>query len=315
MNTKKVVSILIGIMLISFGIGFLTLYLSGNKPDTIFSIKHNSWGFTRRKNSGNYKKIDEKRTANINGINKIDIEASIADINIVSEDRENISLYYYGDISTHINTNLETKTIGDKLIIEAKTKNLKSNFNSTNIDLHLDIIIPSTYTDNLNIKSDLGSIHIEDLELNKLYVMGELGNINIKNTYVVELDASSSLGKISIEDVYSKENKLVTDLGSISVKNVTGDLEVKTDLGRIELEYHELSSNINAKSNSGNIEIILPKKSNFTLDANTGLGSIDTNFPLDTMEKSNTKVTGKVGSGANGITLSVDLGSISIKGK
>lgn len=146
-------------------------------------------------------------------------------------------------------------------------------------------------------------------------VKGDLGDINIKNATLKKLEAKSSLGGISIENVSSSKHKLSTDLGAINTKNIEGPLESKTNLGNIELEYDYLNWDVKAESNSGSIKIVLPKKSNFTIDATTDLGSIKNNYPLDTSEKSDTKLKGKVGTGECTITLLVDLGSINIDAK
>ncbi len=315
MIIKRLVTILIGIILIAIGAIFLLGNLSGNKPGHIFNIRFNPWESTDKENSKDYRDIDEKDTVNIDGINKIDIEVTFAKVNIISEEREDISVRYYGDIPPNMRTNLNTKSSGDKLTINAKAQsNYKINL-SPKIDLYLDIIIPTSYTNSLNLEADLGSIQIEGLELDKLYVKGDLGDINIKNVDTKEVNVESSLGKISINNVSSVKNKLSADVGSIKAKNIVGDLEAETDLGSIELEYDDLNSDIAAKSDSGSIKIKLPKNSSFYIEADTSLGNIKSDFPLEINEKSNTKLKGRIGDGKNKIITSVELGSIKVETK
>lgn len=292
MKMKKVVYILIGLVLVGFGIGFLSWNLSGNKVGDIDSISWNN----NHKDKSNYKDIDEKAIEIIDGIDEINIKVNYAQVNIISQDREDIDIHYYGKLSPHIKTSLNTKISGDELIIKADTKNT-SKFNlSNNANLYLDIIIPTSYKNDLNVETDLGSIKIKGLELN-------------------ELKAESSLGAIYVEDVSSMKNKYSADLGAIKTKNIQGKLEAKTSLGSIELDYDDLNWDIDAESDSGSIKVILPKNSSFILDAKTDLGSIKSNFPLDNKESSNTKLKGISGNGKNNISLSVDLGSIDVKYK
>ncbi|CCQ92820.1 hypothetical protein CULT_110058 [[Clostridium] ultunense Esp] len=322
---KKIVSVLIGIILISFGIGFLTLKLPKDNLDNGFNLEFGDKNYLININSnktnvgkktGNYVNIDEKDTVSINGVQEIEIDADIATINIIPKDTDDISLHYHGRISPHIKTNFKTRISGKKLIVQAKAKNLKSNFNlSTKADLYLDIIVPLSYSNNLNLVANLGAIKIEDLGLNKLYIKGELGDIDISNIALNELEAKSSLGKISIDNISSSKNKLSTDLGAIEAKNIEGPLEAKTNLGSIDLEYDKIDWDIKAESDSGSIKILLPSDSNFHIDASTDLGNIKNNYPLDISEKSDTKLKGKVGNGKNNITLSVSLGSININSK
>lgn len=295
MKMKKVVYILIGLVLVGFGIGFLSWNLSGNKVGNILNTDSISWE-NNHKDSSNYKDIDEKSIEKIDGIDEINIKVNYAQVNIISQDREDIDMHYYGKLSPHIKTSLNTKISGDELIIKADTKNT-SKFNlSNNANLYLDIIIPTSYKNDLNVETDLGSIKIKGLELN-------------------ELKAESSLGAIYVEDVSSMKNKYSADLGAIKTKNIQGDLEAKTSLGSIELDYDDLNWDIDAESDSGSIKVILPKNSSFILDAKTDLGSIKSNFPLDNKESSNTKLKGISGNGKNNISLSVDLGSIDVKSK
>ena len=322
---KKIIIVLIGTVLISFGVGFLSLKLSQDNVRDGFKIKFDDKNYSVNINSnktnvnrkdGDYVLIDEKDNTSIKGIEEIEIDVDIATVNIISDNRDNISIHYHGRISPYIKTNFSTKTSGNKLIVQAKAKSKKNNLsNSTNADLYLDIIIPSSYTNDLNLEANLGSIKIEDLELNKLYIKSELGDINVKNAIFRELDAKSSLGRISIDNVSSSKNKLVTDLGAINVENIKGPLEAKTNLGSIDLEYDKIDWDIKAESDSGSIKIILPKNSNLTIDASTSLGSIKSNIPLEIKEKSNTKLIGVCGSGENMISLMVELGSISINEK
>lgn len=320
MNIKRLVSILIGVTLIAFGVGFLSLRLAGSysinaNRDKNYSVNINkSWA---NNSNGKYKEIDEKEFISLDGIKEIDVDVDMASIKIVTEDREDLSLHYYGTISNHIRTDLSKKVFGNKLVLEAIAQiNTNKNLNkSMKADLYLDIIIPSSYANKLNLKTDLGSANIEGLKLDKMYAYGELGDVNVKNSTFKELDIKASLGEINIDNVVAAKNKLNADLGSIKINNLKGSLDAKTNLGSIDIKYDKLDWDIKAESSSGSIKIVLPKNSNFTIEANTNLGSIESSMPLDIKEKTNTRLSGKSGNGKNSITLIVDLGSINIEGK
>ncbi len=309
---KKLVAILIGICLIAFGIGFLTLNLSNNKWNgkhgiTIEGHKNNK----KNKNSIN---IDEKSTESLDRIDKIDIEVPYANVNIKSENRKDLSLHYYGHIDPSIKTELTTRKSGNELIILAKNNKRKIS-HLKDIDLNLDIIIPSSYTNNLEVELNLGSMVIEDLNLNKLDVEGDLGNIIISNVSTKELEADCSAGNIEIENVSSLKNELSSNMGNIIAKNLSGNLEAESNMGNIELEYDEFDYNIEGKVNMGNMEIILPKNSNLSINTDVNLGKIKTNFPMEISEKSNSKLKGKAGSGKNKLSFTVDMGNLEIKSR
>ena len=294
MTTKKLAIILIGVVFIAFGVGFFALNFLGNKTgENIFSTNNFSINLN---STGSVVDIDESAVEDINKVEKIYITAPIARINIISEDREDVSVHYHGQVPSSIKTSLETKKSNDKLEIKVKAKNhSKININN-NMQLYLDILIPNFYSKNMKIEANLGDIRIQDLKLAELDIDADLGNVNIKNIETDELDINCAMGNVICNDI-------------------EGNANVSADLGNIELYYDFFDYDLNAESNLGSITITLPKDANFNLDANANLGKINTDFPVTTNESSNTKLKGTVGNGGKDVKLTVDLGSIKIKSK
>lgn len=294
MTTKKLAIILIGVVFIAFGVGFFALNFLGNKTgENIFSTNNFSINLN---STGSVVDIDESAVEDINKVEKIYITAPIARINIISEDREDVSVHYHGQVPSSIKTSLETKKSNDKLEINVKAKNhSKININN-NMQLYLDILIPNFYSKNMKIEANLGDIRIQDLKLAELDIDADLGNVNIKNIETDELDINCAMGNVICNDI-------------------EGNANVSADLGNIELYYDFFDYDLNAESNLGSITITLPKDANFNLDANANLGKINTDFPVTTNESSNTKLKGTTGNGGKDVKLTVDLGSIKIKSK
>lgn len=300
MNTKKTVLILIGIVLVAFGIGALALNF-GNNPQV--SIDPNDeWNigkfFSKNIGANNRLKenIDEEKTENIDGIKNINVSAPIARVNIISEDREDISIHYYGEVPPSLNTSLDTKKRGDKLDIKINISN-KSKVNwDNNMKLYLDIIVPNSYNENLKVNADLGDIRLESLELSQLNIQADLGNVKMDNIKANKMDIDC-------------------DLGNIIGNNISGNANVNADLGNIELDYADFDYDLIAVSNLGSISITIPKNSNFNLDAKSDLGTVKTDFPVTSNEVSKTRLKGTVGNGGKDVKLNVDLGSIRINTK
>ena len=284
MTTKKIVAILIGIVLIAFGIGFLALNSKG-------------YEISKNKDIGSIN-LDEKSTEAIDSIDKIYITAPIAKVNIIPEDRDNVHVHYHGHIPNNIKTDLVTKKVKNTLEIRTENKNhIKIGFsNFNNLEIFLDVYVPNNYSKNMDIESDLGDINISDFNLDQLEIDADLGNVNIENI---------NAEKIEID----------CDSGNIIAKSIKGDTKAKADLGNIELSYEDFNYNLDAVSNLGSITITLPKDANFNLNAKSNLGTVKSDFPVTTTESSNTKLKGTVGDGGKDIILAVDLGSIKIKSK
>lgn len=302
---KKLVPILIGICLIAFGIGFLTLKSGNNKYGIKLSNKNfsvdlgsNKIAIEEKKYNGDNENnidIDEKATENIEEIGKIEIEVPCSNVNIISEDRDDVSVHYYGNINPNIKTKLITEKSYGKLKILIKNKKIETN-NFKDIKLNLDILIPSSYTGDLDIELNVGSMTIEDLNLNKL-------------------DVESNVADVRIENVSTTKSSLESNTGNIIAKNLTGNLEAESNTGNVELEYNEFDYNIEGDVNMGNMIITLPKDANFIIDTNTNLGKTSIDFPMEISEKSKSKIRGKVGSGENRLSFSVNMGSLEIKSK
>ena len=299
MNTKKTVLILIGVVLVAFGIGALALNF-GNNPQV--SIDPNDeWNigkfFSKNigANNGLKENIDEEKTENIDGIKNINVSAPIARVNIISEDREDISIHYYGEIPPSLNTSLDTKKLRDKLDIQISISN-RPKINNNNLKLYLDILVPNSYNENLKVNADLGDIRLENLELYQLNIQADLGNVKMDNIKANKMDIDC-------------------DLGNIIGNNIRGNANVNADLGNIELDYADFDYDLIAVSNLGSISITIPKNSNFNLDAKSDLGTVKTDFPVTSNEVSKTRLKGTVGNGGKDVKLNVDLGSIKVNTK
>ena len=108
------------------------------------------------------------------------------------------------------------------------------------------------------------------------------------------LDISTDIGSIEITDLKT-QIKAVTNVGSIKTVNVVGEIQLTTDIG--------------------NIEFVAPHNFSAQLQANTKVGAIESEFPLDISKIDFTanKAKGTIGSGEKNVNLKTEVGKISIK--
>lgn len=313
MNTKRIILILIGVIFISFGIGFLSL---GSKRYEITNEKDKGFSLDFMSTTKTYN-LDEEFTATLDDIRKISITAPMAKVNIIAEDRNDVYVHYHGYISDNIKTSLDCKKFDKRLEIEANNKNFtKVNIgNFKSLEIILDVYVPNTYSEDINIKANLGDINISDFNLDELEINAELGNIKVSNINAEEIDIEANLGNVNMENIHADKVEIDCDSGNIVAKNIKGDTRAQANLGNIELDYGDFDYELNAVSNLGSITIILPQSSNFNLDAKSNLGSVKTDFPVTTTETSNNKLRGTVGNGGKDVKLTVDLGNINIRSK
>jgi len=104
-----------------------------------------------------------------------------------------------------------------------------------------------------------------------------------------------------------------TDLGNIEISNLKGNIKAATDLGSIKAV--NTTGNIELFTNLGDIEFIAPKNLSAKLQAQTKMGSIESELPLEINKSDMFKRTaeGTIGTGQASIKMATDMGKISLK--
>ncbi|MCL9662452.1 DUF4097 domain-containing protein [Paenibacillus hunanensis] len=214
-----------------------------------------------------------------------------------------------------INIHAETKTYGE-------SKNRQPRVN-------MEIVLPASRHFDINMQTTNGKISMSNVEalrnisvrtgsgsivLNK--VMGDVkaqattGNVVI-NSVLGNLSADTSQGNFRVHDV-SGSARLYTQVGDISLTSSLGDIEVNTRNGNIFV--NEANFGVKAETLNGNIEIrsvsigddwsvysavgvinlYLPPSGDYTVDGSNSYGTIKTDLPLETKNKT---LSGTFGNG------------------
>ena len=117
-----------------------------------------------------------------------------------------------------------------------------------------------------------------------------------------DLHVNQAKGRVSV----------VTHAKDIDLNQIYGDSNVEDRDGRITVEPAGNYA-VDAKNSKGDVEVTLPPNASATVDARTNNGDITTEFGLTVNGDESKTVSGKIGSGAAKITLSTDVGDVSIK--
>lgn len=110
----------------------------------------------------------------------------------------------------------------------------------------------------------------------------------------VQPDVQTNMGSVELYELEGKI-KAATNMGSIKAVNTTGDVELFTKMG--------------------SIEFIAPKDLSAKLNAQTKMGSIKSDLPLEVNQSDmfRKSAQGTVGTGQGNIRLTTDMGSINVK--
>lgn len=368
MNIKALVGILVGIVLICFTIGFLSLkhynyelssirgldigsnsisidadgshvkigaggiYVQDGKDSVKIgpgginirdassnnSLKIGprfSWGlFGRKFTTKNLieRNIDEEKTEGIDGIECIYICTSFVDINIIPHEKDKIKIHYNGYIKASSIPKLEIDRSGNTLYISTDTDKPSNAFDP---DLKLDIYIPSTFKEHLEVSTTSGDIEVRDIEIKSLQTHSSSGDIDILNSSIDSISIDSTSGNQTVQSLASTEGNFSSSSGDINIlKSNIDSLSIGSTSGDQTAESLTYIKG-NFGSSSGDIILILPKNSEFNLKATTSSGNISSDFPIAITSKNRFELAGRVGDSSNSITISTSSGDINIKSK
>ena len=119
-----------------------------------------------------------------------------------------------------------------------------------------------------------------------------------------DLRASSLVGPV----------RLITRSKDIHLEDISGDLRLQDSNGGVDVSFRTLGS-VQIENRKGDIEIAVPPKASFHIEARNRGGEIDTDFPdlkVDEQHGDNT-LNGAVGDGGPRIVLNNEHGTISLR--
>ena len=129
------------------------------------------------------------------------------------------------------------------------------------------------------------------------------------------LELESDVSNIQVSNITEKI-KAKTDIGKITCKEISGDIDLRADVGTVKVVYSKTAPaacNANITTNVGGIDLTTPPNFSAAVDADTDVGSIRTDLPLTVRGKIGKSLHGTIGSGEGKLYLRTDVGSIRIR--
>lgn len=149
----------------------------------------------------------------------------------------------------------------------------------------------------LNAETSSGGIRSAmNINVNgKIVLRNSSGGIHLDDTVTAkDLNATTNSGGIRLGNINVESYYLQSSSGEIKIDSISGGGEAKTSSGGIELSLKSPKGNIKLTSSSGSIKIALEPTLQFTLDAQTSSGGINTNFASE-KNANDSKATAKIG--------------------
>jgi len=247
--------------------------------------------------------IKEKSLSTSQG-KTLNVKSECGDINISTWNKDEVYVKITGNDNAKekMEFNIEEKN-GDIYVSAKKSSGIKF---LNNINLKIEVSIPEKY--NSEISTAGGDISLGSLTGNvELKTAG--GNIELKNISG-KAELKTAGGNIKIESS-SGDIEASTAGGNININGSNGKIEAKTAGGDIIVNYTGDNKGIELKTSGGDIKLFLPDNISANIYLKTSSGDIKMGFPFDgEINKSASKITGKINNGGNTISCKTAGGNI-----
>ncbi|MBU3093616.1 DUF4097 domain-containing protein [Clostridium sp. CF011] len=308
-NEKKVVKWLMIVVMCSIilgGVGYVLEYKVG-------IIKSNN-DITQGSSTSNDKfNIDATKEFSKGNIKTINVETVSTDVNIITTKEDKIRVHFYGNSNSKKSApHLEAFANGDDLDVLIKYPGKIFGIN-INTKINLDIYVPENYKKDLKINTTSGDVIIGDLRLDKFKFDTTSGDAKINLLTANETIFEGTSGKVNVKSLLSKKNEFKTTSGDTKIENITGDILGQSVSGWFKFKYKDFNNDINIDTTSGDVELRLPKKSEFKLDFDSTSGDLRNDFPITvTGEADKHEIKGDVGNGNKIIKINTTSGNATI---
>lgn len=207
--------------------------------------------------------ISEEKTLQIDNVTEIYIYSLSSNVNLISTDSNELKVNLHGTIDCFICSakyELKTSVDGDKLSIEVSASNWGGIYRFLNVKL--DVMIPDSYNNNLKIKTSSADTYAENFEVD-------------------EFIYTTSSGELTLNSFTFTKGDLTTSSGDINGEDISGNTQVYSSSGGINLSYSQASDfNIDIKTSSGDVDVNIFDTANFHLYVKTSSGNIYNKFPI-----------------------------------
>lgn len=190
------------------------------------------------------------QTYELKDIKKIDIKQDTDKVIFKESTDNNIQVIAYGNNENDIKVGVSN----NQLIIDYTKPYRFEFFNLLRIQNDIVIYIPSSYSNEIRIRNDLGDCEVIDLENATLDINCDAGDVEV--------------GKI-------RNANIRCDLGKVRIKEILNKCDIEVDSGDIKIEKLLIKEDSKLKVDLGNVNI--NETSDIYIDANVNLGNTNIN--------------------------------------
>lgn len=239
---KKIILFLSVLLIAMFVTGCASVSITTNTENSEENVTVINNPFRNIIGKTKLKKYDERKSETAENVEKITVDSTIADVNMLVSDSSDIEVHFYGEAKLNNDLNLDIQHRKDEVIIKLKYEGTCSNGN-----LKLDIAIPNKQYEVIKVESASADINLnEGVSAKCIEVETSSGDIITDATFA-KTNISSMSGDV---ELYVNANEDI----SVEVSTMSGDISVQfNNINSIDLSTSTMSGDIRNK-HSGSLE-------------------------------------------------------------
>lgn len=215
------------------------------------------WGIYSREGRENGLKMHKVQEENLAAFDKLDIDISLGDVDVVLSDHYGLDLSWRGrNYDLHY-----TNENGTLKVWSTSIPNIGIDFDM-NYDAKVTVYLP------------------EGVQLDDVFVKAAMGDVDISSFHAETLEVKAHMGSVSLNTVTMGDGTLKLDMGDLDVSAVTADtLELTLLMGKLEAYDLSTSKELTVENSMGDIDVSGSLSGKTKMNASMGDISISTDLP------------------------------------
>lgn len=245
--------LVMSLLLVSVGCSSTSTFTSNGNSSIADFENYESFKAIKASLDEAYFVIDDEVLVNADLIKKLTTLSSFEEVSIIQEEREDVSLHYYGIFAKKDNDKLPiiTSELGEHSRYEVEWERLVGNNRA-----RFDIRVPNSLALDFDIATSSGHLKGDLALANTIALASSSGSIQLVSDKVqmIKVDSSSGAQSIKLNDYASIT--VASKSGSITIETIAvHDLEGESSSGAITILAEVMDGAIDVESSSGSVSM------------------------------------------------------------